>query len=164
MSYDKETKNLMKKIRLEEQRQSQPELTLPKFAQPTELLTYLKTKPVQNMVSASFLSFFLRRFRIRTSFKLYPVAAALDVTPDILTQFESSSNLPWNLPAADMAKIATGYRLHIDSITMLTTNSYELARVSNRLSDPKRSTQEMAEWLQAVRLELERLRENSLLQ
>ena len=161
MNHDDE-KTLMKKIHLDEQQQSQQEL--PRFSHPSELLTYLKTTPVQRTIPASFLSFFLRRFRIRTTFTVGRLATALNVTPDLLKQFESSSVLPWNLPATEMAKIAAGYRLHIDSITSLTTNSYELARVSNRLSDPKISTQEMSEWVQAVRLELQRLEENLLLQ
>src|ERR671926_285228 len=113
MDHDDERKTLMKKIHLDEQQQSQQEQSLPRFTHPSELLAYLKTKPVQRTIPASFLSFFLRRFRIRTTFTLYRVATALKVTPDTLKQFEASSSLPWNLPATDMAKIAAGYRIHI---------------------------------------------------
>ncbi len=154
MNHDQDIETLMKKIRLDEQQQSQPELALPKFTQPDELLTYLKTNPVQKTVPTSFLSFFLRRFRIRTKFSIDSLATALDVAPDILKQFESSTNLPWDLPVSAMAKIASGYRLHIDSITALTKNSYELARVSNRISEPNISTHEMSEWLEGVKSEL----------
>src|SRR5258708_7839466 len=136
MNHDQDIETLMKKIRLDEQQQSEREQALPQFTQPDKLLTYLKTNPVQKTVPTSFLSFFLRRFRIRTKFSIDSLATALDVTPDILKQFESSANLPWDLPVAAMAKIASGYRLHIDSITALTKNCYELARVSDHISDP----------------------------
>jgi len=152
MDHEDQIKELENQVRLEFQRDDELSRRPPlKFKTSSDLIAFLRRLPINRNVELTSLSPFLRRFRQNTFLDLQDVAVALNVPSEIITQFESGEMLPWILPSSVMVALACTYRIHIEAVHFLTTNSYQLARLSKVISDPEAAHASMLDWLQAVR-------------
>jgi ribosome-binding protein aMBF1 (putative translation factor) len=106
----------------------------------------------------------VRKVRIYAEASVEVLAAALNLTQDILKQLESNETVPWILPASAMAEVAEVFRLHMNAVEALTKNSHTVARRSGALPDPNAARQVMSSWLKEVRSELQRRGANDLVE
>ena len=164
MNYEDEVKNLLEQIRRErEEEKSLPPLVPPAFDSPHDLISFLRNRPVAKHVETTTLSSFLRRFRNSLGASADDVAKALGFKPQDLKNLESNDCLPWMVSAQSTAVILSSYRVHTDALKFLVHNSYEIARVSRRISDSGDVTQVMSAWISDVCTTLEAYGEESLL-
>jgi transcriptional regulator with XRE-family HTH domain len=164
MNYEDQLKDLLEQIR----REHEEEENLPKQAQPvfdarSDLVSFLRNQPVISNVEVTTLSSFLRRFRRRLGIKIDDVANALKLELRDLENLESIDYLPWKISPRSIAIILSAYRIHLSALKFLTQNSFEIARVSGRISDPKDTEQVISTWLSGVVSTLRTLGEQSLL-
>lgn len=155
MKHDDDNTDLDRQIHLESEREKAladiPQL---KFESADELLAFLKRLPINRNVELTSLGPFLRRLRNNAYLNLTDVSIAVKVPADTIIQFESGDLPPWKLPSSAMAALACAYRIHIEAIDFLTKNSYQLAKLSKTIDDPNAAPALMAEWLDAVRSEM----------
>lgn len=164
MSYEDHIKTLLEEIRRErEQDDNIARIEAPVFDSPTALLSFLRNRPVARHVEVTTLPSFLRRFRSSLGLTIQNAADALGIELRELNELESINCLPWTIPAISIARILSGYRIHIEAAKFLAQNSYEIARVSGRLSNSNDVMQKISTWVAALRAELEKQNEIDLL-
>lgn len=164
MSYEDHINALLEQIRRE--RESEDTIAAgiaPVFETPSELLFFLRNRPVTSYVEVTTLSSFLRRFRSSLGLVIDDVANALGLEPQNLKNLESIDYLPWNMSARSIAIILSSYRIHVSALKFLTQNSYQIALVSGRISDPNDAEQVISTWLSDVDSILRILGDQSLL-
>jgi transcriptional regulator with XRE-family HTH domain len=164
MNYEDQLKNLLEQIRRErEEEHNLPKQAPPIFNDPNDLVSFLRNRPIISNVEVTTLSSFLRRFRRSLGIKIDDVANALGVEPQDLESLESIDYLPWKIAPRSTAIIVSAYRIHVSALKFLTHNSYEIARVSRRISDPNEAEQVISTWFSEVTSTLRSLGEQSLL-
>ncbi|HWN11963.1 MAG TPA: hypothetical protein VNO50_22230 [Pyrinomonadaceae bacterium] len=164
MSYEDHINNLLEQIRRERQSEATHAAEIaPVFESPSELLFFLRNRPITSYVEVTTLPSFLRRFRSDLGVMIDDVANALGLEPQNLENLESIDCLPWKISARSIATILSAYRIHISALKFLTQNSYQIARVSGRISDPKYAEQVISTWLSDVVSTLKVTGEQSLL-
>ncbi len=164
MNYEDQLKNLLEQIRRErEEEDTLPKQAPPVFDNPNDLVFFLRNRPVTRYVEVTTLSSFLRRFRSGLGVMIDDVANALGLEPQDLENLESIDCLPWTVSPRSIALILSSYRIHVGALKFLTQNSYEIARVSGKISDPDAAAQVISTWLSEVDSTLEVRGEQSLL-
>lgn len=164
MNYDDQLRNLLEQIRRDREKEdSLPKRTALVFETPHDLLSFLRKRRITKSVEVTTLSSFLRRLRTSLPVAIDDVANALGLIPEHLAMLEQIDCLPWTTSAHSMALIVSAYRIHIHALCFLTQNSYEIARVSRKLSHPVKVAKAVQTWLDEVRQELELLGEQDLL-
>jgi transcriptional regulator with XRE-family HTH domain len=164
MNYEDQLKNLLDQIRRErEEEHNLPKQVPPIFDDPNDLVSFLRNHPIVSHVEVTTLSSFLRRFRRGLGIKIEDVANALELEPQDLENLESIDCLPWKISARSIAKILSAYRIHVSALKFLTENSYQIARVSGRISDPNDAEEVISTWLSDVASTLRTLGEQSLI-
>jgi transcriptional regulator with XRE-family HTH domain len=164
MNYEDQLKNLLEQIRRErEEEESLPKLDPPTFDNPHDLISFLRNRPVAKHVETTTLSSFLRRFRNSLGVTADDVAKALGLEPQDLKNLESNDCLPWTVSTQSTAVILSSYRVHADALKFLVHNSYEIARVSRRVSNSGDVAQVISVWISGVRTTLKAYGEESLL-
>jgi transcriptional regulator with XRE-family HTH domain len=128
-----------------------------------DLVSFLRKRPITKSVEVTTLPSFLRRFRTSLALRIDDVSSALGLAPEDLAKLERIDCLPWTISTHSVALILSAYRIHIDALHFLTQNSYEIARVSRKLSYPNSAARVVQTWLGEVRAELEVLEERALL-
>src|SRR5437016_225939 len=155
MSYKDHVNNLLEQIRREREEENIiPKVQPPVFDTPTDLLSFLRNRPVTRSVEVTTLSSFLRRFRRSLGPASQAVADALEIELADLQSLESSDCLPWTVSPKSTALVLGTYRIHFDVITFLTQNSYEIAQVSGKILEPTEALQSVSIWLWQVESEL----------
>ena len=155
MNNDENTTELHRQIHLESEGEKPLTNKTPlKFKSSDDLLAFLKRLPLNRNVELTSLAPFLRRLRTNAYLDLQDLSIAVKLPADLIVQFESPEVFPWMLPASAMVELACAYRIHIEAIEFLTKNSYQLARLSKTMADPDATFASMAEWLKAVRSEM----------
>ena len=163
MNYEEQLKDLLEQIRREQEEEHDlPKQAPPLFDNPNDLVSFLRNRPVMSNVEVTTLSSFLRRFRRGLGIKIDDVANALGLEPQDFENLESTDYLPWNISARSIAIILSTYRIHMSALKFLTQNSFEIARVSGRLSDPN-AEQVISTWLSDVASALKSRGEQTLL-
>jgi hypothetical protein len=164
MSYEDHINNLLEEIRRErEEENTIPKVKPPVFNTPSDLLSFLRNRPITRSVEITTLSSFVRRFRRRLGVAAQALADALEIELLDLQSLESNDYLPWTISPRSSALVFTAYRIHIEAVEFLTENSYEIARVSGRVLDPTEALQAISIWLSHVKSELEMQNESALL-
>ena len=164
MSYEDHINNLLEQIRREREDENIiPKVKPPVFNTPSDLLFFLRNRPVTRSVEITTLSSFVRRFRKRLGVTPQALADALEIELLDLQSLESNDCLPWTVSPRSSALVLAAYRIHIEAVKLLTDNSYEIARVSERTLDPTEALQVVSTWLSQVKSELEMQNESALL-
>ena len=164
MKYKDHVNNLLEQTRRErEEEKTIPKREPPVFHTPSDLLSFLRNRPVTQSVGVTTLSSFLRRFRRRLGVAPQALADALKIELLELQSLESNDYLPWAVSPRSSALVFAAYRIHIEAVELLTESSYEIARVSGRVSDPTEASQAISIWLSQVKSELEMHNESALL-
>jgi hypothetical protein len=164
MSYEDHINNLLEQIHRErEEEENIPKAEPPVFKTPSDLLSFLRSRPVTESVEVTTLSSFIRRFRRSLGVAPQVLADALGMELPDLQSLESNDCFPWTVSPKSTALILSTYRIHVDAIKFLTQNSFEIARVSGRIFDPSEALRLVSTWLLQVKSELETLNENALL-
>jgi hypothetical protein len=127
----------------------------PGFVDATRLLRFLRSAPLppRNIQDLP-LSSYLRLLRNDHGVLLGDMAAALKLPTDQLEKLESNTSVPWDVPASTVACVVCFYRLTTRSLESLSRNSCNMAVLSGRVSDRKKASQSLSEWLSQVRSEL----------
>lgn len=164
MNYEDQLKDLLAQIRREQEEEHDlPKEAPPLFDNPNDLVSFLRNRPVMSNVEVTTLSSFLRRFRRGLGIKIDDVANALGLELQDLESLESIDFLPWKIAPRSIAIILGAYRIHISALKFLTHNSYEIARVSRRISERNDAEQVISTWLYDVASTLRTFGEQSLL-
>ncbi|HXM51212.1 MAG TPA: hypothetical protein VN956_25435 [Pyrinomonadaceae bacterium] len=164
MSYEDHINNLLEQIRRErEEEENIPKVEPPVFKTPSDLLSFLRNRPVTRSVEITTLSSFVRRFRRSLGVAPMALADALEIKLLDLQSLESNDCLPWTTSPRSSALVFAAYRIHVEAVKLLTENSHKIARVSARISDPSEALELALTWLSQVKSELERQNESALL-
>lgn len=164
MSYEDHINKLLEQIRREREGENiSPKVKPPVFNTPSDLLSFLRNRPVTRSIEITTLSSFVRRFRRRLGVAPPALAIALEIELLDLQSLESNDCLPWTVSPRSSALVLAVYRIHIEAVELLTENSYEIARVSGRLLDPTEALQAISIWLSQVKSALEMQNESALL-
>jgi hypothetical protein len=164
MNYEDQLKDLLERIRREQEEEHDlPKQAPPIFDDPNDLVSFLRNRPVISTVEVTTLSSFLRRFRRGLGIKIDDVTNALGLEPQDLENLESIDYLPWKVSPQSIAIILSSYRIHVSALKFLIQNSFEIARVSGRISTPIDTEQVISTWLSDVASTLRTVGEQSLL-
>jgi len=163
MSYEEHVNKLLEEIRREREQEPNVRSEPRRFENSKDLLTFLRKLPVIRSIETTTLPSFLRRFREGLNITVEDASNAFGLDAAELVNLESTGFLPWTVLPRTIAPVLSAYRIHIEAITFLTLNSFEIARVSKRISDLDEARQLVSTWLADVRAEFEKETEVDLL-
>jgi len=156
VNYEDEEKELDRQIQAELGRRKGGHYKRPpSFSNSKELQALLKHSPVRKIVRNLPLSSYIRQVRTSLGATTEVFAAALNQPVATVQQLESKQMLPWTIDPQVVAQVAESLRLHVTALQVLSKHSHTIAFVSRQLLDPDLARQQMLDWLEEVKAELD---------
>src|SRR5713226_9766575 len=118
---------LLEEIRREREEETNVRSEPRRFENSKDLIAFLRKLPVIRSIEITTLPSFLRRFRTGLNITVEDASSAFGVDAKELVNLESTGFLPWTVSPRTIAPILSAYRIHIEAITFLTRNSFEIA-------------------------------------